>query len=745
MSSGCGDVLSLEDLKTAKKHQIFEAEVITGKAGGVTSGADIDYATNQVTGQTQKTLPAVLRDAGFSPVSWDFSTGGILSVNDRDKVVYDPASKAWYSYAGTLPVTVPAGFNPVGNSNWSPITDPTVREDLAILSNIQSLMNKLPDPSIAYNVKGYVPGTSFGGGRFYWDSAKSKSQHNGITVFSPTVPWDGSYSALAAFLAGTGEASPGASGCWIRMDSNEDLMTSWGGVDISGVNVTDSAVTAVINYANTAKRSVRFDSGAKIKCGFTSLVQHYDKFNLNLQCCFVLQNISGIKVYAENDVEFNTDHPTYAERVVFRLKNCSAVEFSGFNFNSSFTGYSTATTDTTFKPQEWWKGFTAEGCSSLEVKNHKVNACQVFVMADNTNLSENLRNVDIHVTECQFKYVTNYCVLSRAINLVDFSRNKVSFNGRNWHTFGEAFAPTTGSLNVIADGNQFTNQISQQSCITPTIGALSVSIQKNYCRRQYGIFVELGSAGNALISGNISISTGERADTSHILMVGPVDGNPAGGLSNINITGNYFQGGGFAVQEYNTGPVLRNGFSITNNHFIDCKMPAITNQSFIGIRVAGNYMQAPDDFPDLAIAGQYPVIENNTLIGVRVKARDIGYTVISPKVTNNIFRANSVSSVFPALIDYTDFTSLVAEGNNATAAAFSDFIVHPANANTAGFKRVGVTEGFTVSPFSRFGSKLTCSLGDTVLNSQPSAANNKYAWTCVDGTAKTFASLVLAI
>lgn len=54
MSSGCGDVLSLADLQTAKKHQIFEAEVITGKSGGVTGGADIDYATNPVTGQVQK-------------------------------------------------------------------------------------------------------------------------------------------------------------------------------------------------------------------------------------------------------------------------------------------------------------------------------------------------------------------------------------------------------------------------------------------------------------------------------------------------------------------------------------------------------------------------------------------------------------------------------------------------------------------------------------------------------------------
>lgn len=131
MSSGCGDVLSLADLQTAKKHQIFEAEVITGKSGGVAGGADIDYATNPVTGQTQKTLPAVLRDAGFSPVSWDFSTGGTLTVNDRDKVVYDPVSKTWYSYAGTLPVVVPASFNPVGNADWKPQTDPTLREELS--------------------------------------------------------------------------------------------------------------------------------------------------------------------------------------------------------------------------------------------------------------------------------------------------------------------------------------------------------------------------------------------------------------------------------------------------------------------------------------------------------------------------------------------------------------------------------------------------------------------------------------
>ncbi|EKD3227982.1 hypothetical protein ORC19_001016, partial [Escherichia coli] len=145
MSSGCGDVLSLADLQTAKKHQIFEAEVITGKQGGVASGAEIDYATNQVTGQTQKTLPAVLRDAGFSPVSWDFSTGGTLTINDRDKVVYDPVSKTWYSYAGALPVTVSAGFNPVGNADWEPQTDPTLREFVVGSTGLSNNVTELVD------------------------------------------------------------------------------------------------------------------------------------------------------------------------------------------------------------------------------------------------------------------------------------------------------------------------------------------------------------------------------------------------------------------------------------------------------------------------------------------------------------------------------------------------------------------------------------------------------------------------
>ena len=142
MSSGCGDVLSLADLQTAKKHQTFEAEVITGKQGGVAGGADIDYATNQVTGQVQKTLPAVLRDAGFRPASFTFATGGTLGVNDADLAVLWPGPSGdgqYYVWHGALPKTIPASSTPattggVSDTAWVPFGDITLRNELAATS-----------------------------------------------------------------------------------------------------------------------------------------------------------------------------------------------------------------------------------------------------------------------------------------------------------------------------------------------------------------------------------------------------------------------------------------------------------------------------------------------------------------------------------------------------------------------------------------------------------------------------------
>lgn len=138
MASGCGDVLSLQDFKTAKLHRIFEAEVITGLAGGVAGGDSIDYATNAATGQVQKTLPAILRDAGYTSAAFDFTSGGTLT--DRQSAVLWPLSSGgdgnYYYWQGALPKIIPASSTPattggVSSGAWRPVGDITLRAQLA--------------------------------------------------------------------------------------------------------------------------------------------------------------------------------------------------------------------------------------------------------------------------------------------------------------------------------------------------------------------------------------------------------------------------------------------------------------------------------------------------------------------------------------------------------------------------------------------------------------------------------------
>lgn len=682
--------------------------------------------------------------AAFGYITLDsFEDGNTLTLPNQ--VLRLEATGEYYRWDGVLPKTVPAGSTPestggIGDGAWVAVGAAAFGQSIAIVDSVKDLM-AVGDKS-ANNVRhvtGYVPGTDFGGGEFYWNPLTPKSQHNGITIFSPTVPWDGSYSGLAAFLAGTGETDSGGTGCWMRSKKG-DIMASWAGFDVTGNQVADDIIKAACILAANTRRCLRIDPGSNVKWGFTHLTQYHDKFNLNLQTSVILDGINGLTVYADNDVEFNTDHPTYRERVVFGVFNGKNNTFKGFNWNSNFTDYSTSPTDTEHKIQEHWKGFAFEGCTDNSVRKNNVNACHVFVLADNINLPTNLQNKSIQVIENKFKCVVNYCFISRALEWYVFDRNEVSFQGREWHTYGEAAAPTTQTKHIRVCDNKFTDQIAQQSCITPGPNIESGLISGNYCKRHHGIFIENGSSSNLLIENNTSISTGERNNTTHILLVGEVDDQPTGGSphSNILIQGNMFIGGGFAIQEYNTGVAIRQGFSILNNHMIDCKMPAITNQSFVGIRLEGNYMVAPDDFPDLAIAGQYPVIQNNTLVGIRIRAIGLGYSVIHPKIINNKFGQNSIGSKYPALIDIDNFYGATIRDNDTYGASFDALLPSPANVVKVGFKYLD--EGLNTNPFDRYGSKCVSSVGDYVRNDSPSASSLVSGWVCINSSTQEWKS-----
>jgi hypothetical protein len=129
----CNDVLSLQDLQTAKKHDLFHNEVITGKAGGVAGGVDIDTATNQVTGQTQTTLPRILADLGMQVQTWPASVGGTLT-NLAQVFLNDIPTSAgkgnYYAWTGTFPHTVAPGTDPALVVGYVMRSDAGLRKDL---------------------------------------------------------------------------------------------------------------------------------------------------------------------------------------------------------------------------------------------------------------------------------------------------------------------------------------------------------------------------------------------------------------------------------------------------------------------------------------------------------------------------------------------------------------------------------------------------------------------------------------
>lgn len=122
----CEDIPSLLDIQNTKKHMDD-----FGRLMGTGEGD----STNEVTGQVRPTYNKLMKNVGFKPGSGDFTTGFTVMPGERDIAWYDPVSLNWYSYLGVIPSPsghpVAPGTNPVGDTNWKPVTDSVLREDLA--------------------------------------------------------------------------------------------------------------------------------------------------------------------------------------------------------------------------------------------------------------------------------------------------------------------------------------------------------------------------------------------------------------------------------------------------------------------------------------------------------------------------------------------------------------------------------------------------------------------------------------
>lgn len=188
------DVLTIDDVIADKKHSTFFAEVVTGKTGGLSTGADISTSTNPVTGQIQKTLPQALADLGMVVQTWTATSGGTLT-NAAQVFLNDKVGSAglgnYYAWSGTFPKTVPAGIDPAITAGFIMRSDAGLRCQLASVDG-DSLMGYATYAQIrAYS--GALKFIRCGGrsslysgdgahGKFYRDDTDTTSADNDGTI-----------------------------------------------------------------------------------------------------------------------------------------------------------------------------------------------------------------------------------------------------------------------------------------------------------------------------------------------------------------------------------------------------------------------------------------------------------------------------------------------------------------------------------------------------------------------------------
>lgn len=261
------DVLTIDDLIADKKHSNFFAEVVTGKTGGLSTGADIATATNQVTGQVQKTVPAIAqtveddfaaRVAGMAFTRVGTFTAGATLTDMRQTLLWEVSQGGdgrEYGWTGSfLPAgkVVPAGSSPtpVSAGNWVDRTEDRLRSDINV---VQKRFNSVADMKIGIQLGD--EGKLVEWVSYYYDGwavsySKIRGGNKGVVV-----------------AAGTGVADDGSlfdtnSGLQVRAIFDDDIYAEHFGLNVTNTNNEVCINKALMYIYNTTTNKTMSWDGA---------------------------------------------------------------------------------------------------------------------------------------------------------------------------------------------------------------------------------------------------------------------------------------------------------------------------------------------------------------------------------------------------------------------------------------------------------------------------------------------------
>ncbi|MBX6221349.1 hypothetical protein ISD48_25825 [Pseudomonas aeruginosa] len=241
----------------------------------------VNTTWNDRFGVTRPTLKGYEEQFNYFLAGSGFENPPLIYV-DGSPLTVDRATQIIERGGNIYSIKLPSSFPVVLSGDWSEdegllvvrgdqslrqeITSTSPSEGSSIIGNstvsvssVADIKNQTKRADLKLSLSSYHPLGKSGGGTFIWSPSTPKSNHDGGTIFSPTVPWDGSQSTLSDYLDGEGETDPSGSGCWLRI-FDEVKLEYFGGLISETIDSSASFLSA-IKYCLSNNKELHLPDG----------------------------------------------------------------------------------------------------------------------------------------------------------------------------------------------------------------------------------------------------------------------------------------------------------------------------------------------------------------------------------------------------------------------------------------------------------------------------------------------------
>ena len=188
--------------------------------------------------------------------------------------------------------------------------------DVAAAASMSALLSVDTGTYTKAVLQSYHSGEGLGGGTFVWSASTAKSNHDGGTVISNTVP----FTTHASFLAGTGETDSGGSGCWLRVTSSDPFeIHDFGAVPSASYDVT----TVLDHLFGLGRTKFRFGGGTYVGDSVWTIDSRVQ-----------LIGLFGATVYKGGILYDEGDFPAAAGTTSNLTSSANRLDVSGMQFDS---------------------------------------------------------------------------------------------------------------------------------------------------------------------------------------------------------------------------------------------------------------------------------------------------------------------------------------------------------------------------------------------------------------------------